>query len=114
MEWKLSELIEHPHGAGTAPPDFTALRQRVLSALEDRPFECDRTIPENDVEALNAMRRINNGSYKFTSKEIEQIRAVLRGADLPAWIYPDPQPLILSEPCRIYGAPGLFGAPQSN
>ena len=39
VERELTALINCPAGIGNRPPDFEAMRQRVISALADRPFE---------------------------------------------------------------------------
>ena len=88
VERELTALINSPNRIGSSPPDFAAMRQRVISALADKPFESDRRIPEADPLAIAGTKQIENAT--FTAEEINQIVQTLRGADLPAWLF---QPL---------------------
>jgi hypothetical protein len=56
-----------------------------LAALTDGPFDSTRRIPEIDPEALATTRKIESGH--FTPAELERLRSLLRGADLPAWLW---------------------------
>ena len=58
------------------PPDFAAMRKRVLDALDDKPFESDRQIPES-IPMQSLDEEINNG--KFTADEKNRIGKILRG-----------------------------------
>ena len=48
VERELTAIVERPNGIAGTPPDFQAMRQRVLAALTDKPFDSTRTIPEVD------------------------------------------------------------------
>jgi alpha-glucosidase len=87
VEQELTAAINSPSRIGSNPPDFTALRQRVLHALTDNPFESNRRIPyvPADSELIAGSKALDNG--KFTAAEINAIREMLRGADLPAWLF---------------------------
>jgi alpha-glucosidase (family GH31 glycosyl hydrolase) len=86
VERLLSGVVDHPKGCSATPPDFAALEKRVVAALTDDPFESDRTLPEFDPESKQGMK-LTKGA-KFTPGEIQTMTSRLRGADLPAWIYP--------------------------
>lgn len=81
VERELTTLVNHPSGLGNTPPDFKALRQRVVEALNDKPFESDRTIPEADPLAIATTKKIENCT--FTPEEKDAIAKILRGADVP-------------------------------
>lgn len=83
IERQLSAMVDDPKGIAAAP-DFAAMRQRVLDALTDQPFESNRKIPEIDAESIATTKLIENAT--FTKEEIERITHLLRGADLPAWL----------------------------
>jgi len=83
IERQLSAIVDDPKGIAAAP-DFAAMRQRVLDALTDQPFESNRKIPEVDPESIATTKQIENAT--FTKEEIERITHLLRGADLPAWL----------------------------
>jgi alpha-glucosidase (family GH31 glycosyl hydrolase) len=78
VERELTAIINSPRGKS---PDFGALRQRVLDALVDHPFATDRAIPDVDPESAGWEKKIADG--QFTPAEIEAIKAVIPGADLP-------------------------------
>ena len=84
VERELTAIINSPNRIGSSPPDFQAMRQRVLDALTDKPFESDRRIPEADYPRGRRTKQIENGT--FTAEEISQIVRTLRGADLPPWL----------------------------
>jgi hypothetical protein len=86
VERELTAIVEHPNGIAVNPPDFAAMRQRVLTALADKPFDSTRTIPEADPRAIDATKKIENAT--FTPAEITAITQLLRGADVPAWPHP--------------------------
>jgi len=86
VERELTACVDSPKALATDPPDFEAMRKRVLDALVDQPFESSRTIPEMDQIARNSMRKIKNG--QFTADEIKKIESILRGAGVPAWLHP--------------------------
>jgi alpha-glucosidase (family GH31 glycosyl hydrolase) len=91
VERELTTLINHPRGIGQRPPDFGALRQRVVDALRDKPFEVDRKIPELDPVAIRATQQIENGMFTSAlqggaASEEHQILECLRGAEVPAWL----------------------------
>ena len=81
VERELLAVMHEPHGVGANPPDFVALRQRVLDALGDKPFDSSRTIPEADPDAQATMKKIENAT--FTPEERIAIGKLMRGADLP-------------------------------
>jgi hypothetical protein len=85
VERELDGMVDEPRPA-RQPPDFDGLRQRVLAALTGRPFDSTRAIPEIDPEALATTRKIENA--QFTPAEIDKLKAILRGAGLPAWLHP--------------------------
>ena len=87
VEQELTAAINHPVGIGGNPPDFAALRQQVLHALSDDPFESNRRIPyvPADSELIAGAKAIKDG--KFTAAEIKEISDALRGADAPAWLF---------------------------
>jgi hypothetical protein len=82
VEEALNEVVANPRGRGLTPPDFEALRQHVLGALADQPFESERTIPEADPLAQTTTAKIQNA--KFTAAEIARITAMLLGPEVPA------------------------------
>jgi len=82
VEEVLNQIVANPLGTGQNPPDFDALRQQVLRALVDQPFESNRTVPEADPDARATTEKIQNG--KFTPAEVARITALLLGAELPA------------------------------
>ena len=86
VERELTAIIHNPQAAGGTRPDFEAMRKRVLDALDDKPFESDRRIPEIDPDAIRSTTKIANGT--FTADEKDRIAKILRGADVPAWLYP--------------------------
>jgi hypothetical protein len=86
VERELNAIVEHPQGSAANPPDFPAMRGRVLAALTDKPFDCTRKIPDSDPNSVAAAKQIENAT--FTPAEIKAITDLLRGADLPAWPYP--------------------------
>jgi alpha-glucosidase (family GH31 glycosyl hydrolase) len=86
VERELTAVVERPSGIAGNPPDFQAMRQRVLSALTDRPFDSTRTIPDSEPHAIDATKKIENAT--FTPQEIAAITKLLRGADVPAWPHP--------------------------
>jgi hypothetical protein len=86
VERELTAVVEHPNGIAGNRPDFQAMRQRVLAALVDKPFDSTRTIPEVDARAVAATKQIENAT--FTPEEIAAITKLLRGADVPAWPHP--------------------------
>jgi alpha-glucosidase (family GH31 glycosyl hydrolase) len=85
VERELTAIIDAPSRIGGSTPDFLAMRQRVVAALKDKPFESDRRIPEADPLAVAGTKQIENAA--FTAKEIDQIVRLLRGADLPPWLF---------------------------
>jgi alpha-glucosidase (family GH31 glycosyl hydrolase) len=85
VERELTAIINTPNRIGRSPSDFAAMRQRVVAALTDRPFESHRRIPEADPLAVAGTKQIENAT--FTAKEIDQIVRLLRGADLPPWLF---------------------------
>ena len=86
VERELTAIIQGRSPSAGRRPDFQAMRQRVLDALVDHPFESDRSIPDVEPETIAATKSIQDG--RFTAAEIERIARLLRGADLPAWIEP--------------------------
>ena len=86
VERELTAIVEHPQGIAANPPDFQAMRQRVLAALTDKPFDSTRTIPDPEPHCIAATKQIENAT--FTPQEIAAITNLLRGADLPAWLHP--------------------------
>jgi alpha-glucosidase (family GH31 glycosyl hydrolase) len=86
VERQLTAAIEHPQGLAANPPDFEAMRKRVIAALTDKPFDSTRTIPDAEPSATAASKQIEN--IPFTPEEIAEITRLLRGADLPAWPHP--------------------------
>jgi hypothetical protein len=84
VEAALGAVIAHPRGVANSPPDFQAIRQRVLGALTDQPFESRRKIPEADPNCAATIKAIDN--VGFTPAEREEISKTLRGAELPSWI----------------------------
>ena len=86
VERELTALVRNPQAARRTPPDFGALRKRVLDALDDKPFESERQIPELDPLAIHSTKKIANAT--FTADEKNRIAKILRGADVPAWLYP--------------------------
>ena len=86
VERALNALVEHPQGVAANPPDLAAMRQRVLAALTDKPFDSTRTIPESDPNSVAGTKRVENAT--FTPEEIAAITKQLRGADVPAWPHP--------------------------
>jgi hypothetical protein len=90
VEWELTAVIDSPKGRGKNPPDLAAMRNHVIAALTDHPFDSTRTIP--DVEATGVRAIANMAKGQFTPEEIAQITALLRGADYPAWLFIAPAP----------------------
>ena len=91
VERELTAVVHNPRGAGEKAPDFAALRNRVIEALHDKPFNVDRTIPEVDPVAIRATRQVESGMFTSPyqggeSSEEGQMLDRLRGADLPAWL----------------------------
>jgi alpha-glucosidase (family GH31 glycosyl hydrolase) len=86
VERELTTIVERPNGIAANPPDFQAMRQRVLAALADKPFDSTRTIPEPEPRILTMVKKIENAT--FTPAEIAAITDLLRGADVPAWPHP--------------------------
>ena len=84
VESELCDMIDAPKGLGQNPPNFSALRKRVLDALMDRPFESDRTVPEVNDSCIATTKKIEN--LTISPEETERIEKLLRGADLPAWL----------------------------
>jgi hypothetical protein len=82
VEEALDQVVAEPRGRGLTPPDFEALRQHVLGALADQPFESNRTVPEIDPDAKATTEKIRDG--KFTPAEVAKITGMLLGAELPA------------------------------
>ena len=78
----MDQVVAEPRGRGLTPPDFEALRQHVLGALADQPFESNRTVPEIDPDAKATTEKIRDG--KFTPAEVAKITGMLLGAELPA------------------------------
>ena len=95
VEAELTALIHDPRGSAGRAPDFGALRQRVIDALYDKPFEVDRKIPELDPVAIRATRQVESGMFTSLlqggeASEEGRILACLRGADVPAWLLSPP------------------------
>ncbi len=86
VENELTALVDSPRGIGGRRLDFEAMRQAVVDALTDKPFESDRTIPDIEPTTIEATRQIERG--QLTPEQIEKIKGILRGADLPAWLHP--------------------------
>jgi len=86
VERELTAIIHNRSSSEGPPPDFQAMRRRVLDALNDYPFESDRTIPDVEPETIEATKKIQNA--RFTGEEIRRIAKLLRGADVPAWLNP--------------------------
>ena len=86
VERELTAIIERPRGIAGKKPDFPMMRQRVLAALTDKPFDKTRTIPDVEPGAIAATKQIENAA--FTPEEITAITELLRGADVPAWLHP--------------------------
>ena len=86
VERELTAIVEHPQGIAANPPDFQAMRQRVLAALADKPFDSTRTIPEAEPRVIAMIKQIENAM--FTPQESAEITKLLRGAEVPAWPHP--------------------------
>ena len=84
VEQQLTAAINSPNRIGSSPPDFEAMRQRVLHALTDKPFESDRRIPYAD-----STRRRHEADRKrhVHGRRDQPDRSTLRGADLPPWLF---------------------------
>jgi alpha-glucosidase (family GH31 glycosyl hydrolase) len=85
VEQLLTEVVDHPRGCGSNPPDYAALEQRVRSALTNEPFESNRLLPELDPESRQGME-LTKGA-RFSPEEIQTITNRLRGAAFPAWLW---------------------------
>ena len=86
IERRLTALADNPAGLGRNPLDSAALRGAVINALTNQPFESNRTIPESDPGDIAATKHLENG--QFTEAQITKIKEILRGADVPGWIFP--------------------------
>ena len=82
VERELAAVVERPNGIAGSPLDFQAMRQRVLAALADKPFDSTRNIPNSDPDCDVGAKKIENAA--FTPEEIGAITKLLRGADVPA------------------------------
>ena len=85
IERRLTAIINSPKSGGKTPPDFDALRQRVLDALTDGPFNYDRIIPDVEPESSASAKRTENAV--FTPDEISRIKLLIPGADVPARLW---------------------------
>ncbi len=85
IERRLTALISSPKMSGKNPPDFGALRQKVVDALTDGPFKYDRTIPDVEPESSASAARTENAV--FTPEELARITQMIPGADVPAHIW---------------------------
>jgi hypothetical protein len=86
VERLLTDVVDHPKGRGTNPPDYPALESRIVAALANDPFESNRALPELDPESRAGMDLCKGA--KFTSQEMTAMTNRLRGADSPAWLWP--------------------------
>ena len=87
---ELNTFASQPRGLAERPPDFRAMTEKLLWAFVDQPFESNRTIPEEDPEAIKATAKIEHGV--FLPEELNQMMAELLGCELftDAWGAPSP------------------------
>jgi len=85
VERLLTDIVDDPKSSAQNLPDYTALEQRILTALTNEPFECKRALPELDPESRQGMELTKEA--KFTAEELRTMTNRFRGADLPAWLW---------------------------
>ena len=62
VERELTAIINAPNQIGRSLPDFTAMRQRVIVALSDKPFESNLRIREANPLAVAGTKQIENAT----------------------------------------------------
>ena len=76
VERQLNEMIKEPYGLWQTPPDFSAMTERIIETLANRPFDCTRSLPDLDEESRNTTAKIADA--EFPPEEMEQITTILR------------------------------------
>ena len=77
VERELDEMVRNPKGTVGTSPDFEAMREHVIGAMKDRPFEAERTIPEADPLAIDSTAKSKDAT--FTAEEIAKISGIFAG-----------------------------------